>query len=241
MGGCSRMEWPAIEISAYLGRKVFQRQQQIAAAEREAEYFGPVDGGRACQKQWEALVEQIKAARQQQALEMEMLKEKASAELPPPRDRAEACLKCQVSEAEDARKNQQALVRSAQWEPFSSGSERLLDSGLGYRLHHNPNLFVRFVNTPWPSLASVTAKAELERLKEEAWHYPARTSPAVQRTTRNTISVHTASLGSFWSNLNVGRMEAELIVYDADSGERQRAKVTRGSVYQDTCRHCASC
>ncbi|CAE7928450.1 ube2j2, partial [Symbiodinium necroappetens] len=52
-------------------REVFQRQQQIAAAEREA------------------LVEQIKAARQQQALEMEMLKEK-------------------VSEAEDARKNQQA-------------------------------------------------------------------------------------------------------------------------------------
>ncbi|CAE7206035.1 ube2j2 [Symbiodinium sp. CCMP2456] len=51
--------------------EVFQRQQQIAAAEREA------------------LVEQIKAARQQQALEMEMLKEK-------------------VSEAEDARKNQQA-------------------------------------------------------------------------------------------------------------------------------------
>ncbi|OLP89854.1 Ubiquitin-conjugating enzyme E2 J2 [Symbiodinium microadriaticum] len=52
-------------------REVFQRQQQVAAAEREA------------------LVEQIKAARQQQALEMEMLKEK-------------------VSEAEDARKNQQA-------------------------------------------------------------------------------------------------------------------------------------
>ena len=85
-------------------------------------------------------MEQIKAARQQQALEMEMLKEKASVELQPPLERAAACLKWQVSEAEDARKNQQALVHSTQWELFSSR----VRCSCRTRLHRCPDLLTRF-------------------------------------------------------------------------------------------------